>query len=294
MKQMLPEIRTLSLQRERERERGNVVSVVYSTYDYDKFKVLKGNRTVESGRRSKIRKSILEVGWIMNPIIVNENYEIIEGAGRFTILRELGKPIEYIIVSGLGLKECIALNQSSTTWTSYDYIKSFAEKGNDNYKKLLNLESVYYPKNPKKRVCSINTIGVICFGMVGNGGNGGATQRIKMGEFELSTEREYEVIDLLNFLAEEDVCKYIKMANCTTALLQTCITWSLEHTDATKDGFMIMLRNCYTGFKPYTKVDDVLGLIQTFYNENKSGSQRVDFLNCYEEYRKRNNSNRRK
>jgi ParB-like chromosome segregation protein Spo0J len=70
---------------------------IYKTKEYNKFKILKGNRTIPRNRVEKIKQSIEEVGCIINPIIVNENYEIIDGQGRFTALQESDKDIYYII-----------------------------------------------------------------------------------------------------------------------------------------------------------------------------------------------------
>ena len=106
---------------------------IYVTEDYSLFKRLQGNRDVDIKRIQKIKKSINEVGYITSPILVNENYEIIDGQGRFEALKDLGMPIEYIVQPGIGIKECVSMNVYQTNWTQYDYIKTFAEKGYTSY-----------------------------------------------------------------------------------------------------------------------------------------------------------------
>lgn len=106
---------------------------IYVTEDYSLFKRLQGNRDVDIKRIQKIKKSINEVGYITSPILVNENYEIIDGQGRFEALKDLGMPIEYIVQAGIGIKECVSMNVYQTNWTQYDYIKTFAEKGYTSY-----------------------------------------------------------------------------------------------------------------------------------------------------------------
>ena len=53
-----------------------VVGQIYQTDDYDIFKKLDGNR--DAGNVTAILNSIDEVGYVLSPILVNEDYEVIE------------------------------------------------------------------------------------------------------------------------------------------------------------------------------------------------------------------------
>lgn len=79
------------------------INTVYLTTNYDQFRVLDGNRAVTATRVNKIKKSIQTVGYIPNPIIINENYEVIDGQGRLQACRELQEPIAFIKVPGIGI-----------------------------------------------------------------------------------------------------------------------------------------------------------------------------------------------
>lgn len=116
---------------------------VYSTKDYSMFKRLKGNRDIPESRISKIVESIQTVGWVRNPIIVNEKMEVIDGQGRLTALQRLKMPVEYIIAEGAGNKECIYMNMNMVNWKLPDFIKSYAEQGDENYQRLLELMRKY-------------------------------------------------------------------------------------------------------------------------------------------------------
>lgn len=48
---------------------------VYTTNDYSIFKRLPGNRDIPESRISKIVESIQSIGWVHNPIIVNEKWK---------------------------------------------------------------------------------------------------------------------------------------------------------------------------------------------------------------------------
>jgi hypothetical protein len=89
------------------------VAQVMKTTNYGMFKWLPLNRTVTKQTTSPIADSIMYVstefkelgnnGYIPVPIIVNENYEIIDGQNRFTVLQSLGQPIYYLVIPGLNI-----------------------------------------------------------------------------------------------------------------------------------------------------------------------------------------------
>ena len=124
-------------------ERNETAYNVYVTKDYSVFRRLEGNRDIPESRISKIVESIQTIGWVHNPIIVNEKMEVIDGQGRLTALQRLKMPVEYIIAEGAGNKECIYMNMNMVNWKLSDFIKSYAEQGNENYKRLLNLMETY-------------------------------------------------------------------------------------------------------------------------------------------------------
>ena len=110
-----------------------VVCEVYRSFDYEKFVDLRGNRDDAEKRAKKIVESINDVGFIINPIIVNKKYEIVDGQARTIALKSLGLPIYYIVDDDIGFKECIAMNSNQTNWKLMDYISGYSEVGNDDY-----------------------------------------------------------------------------------------------------------------------------------------------------------------
>lgn len=112
---------------------------VYETNDYEKFKTLTGNRTTDVRRIRKIEDSIKNVGYIHNPIIVNEKFEVIDGQGRLEALKKLHMSVPYVVQEGIGVKECISMNINQTNWKHIDYIKSYVDIGNQSYIYLYDL-----------------------------------------------------------------------------------------------------------------------------------------------------------
>lgn len=113
-----------------------VVTPVYETNDYSVFKELEHNRDVKLSRVKKLVASFSEKE-ILNPIVVNENMEIVDGQGRYEALKTLGRPIKFIVSYGANIEDCRRMNAYNTNWGMMDFVKSFARSGNLNYANLL-------------------------------------------------------------------------------------------------------------------------------------------------------------
>ena len=112
---------------------------IYVTNDYSIFRRLKGNRAVDAQRVKNVIKSIKQIGYITNPLTVNEKMEVIDGQARLEALESLGLPVEFVIHEGAGVSDCISMNLHQTNWKVEDYIYSYAEQGNQDYIKLYHL-----------------------------------------------------------------------------------------------------------------------------------------------------------
>ena len=113
------------------------IGKIYITDDYDKFKKLTGNRDVKGTK--KIVASIKSVGYVLSPILVNENFEVVDGQNRLEALKQLELPVPYIIQNGIGIEECRHLNIGQSNWNTTQFIRSYAESGNESYIRLLDL-----------------------------------------------------------------------------------------------------------------------------------------------------------
>jgi hypothetical protein len=105
---------------------------VHTTTDYFLFKTLDGNRSLNKIHLKRLIDSIRKQ-YVFTVIVVNENYEIIDGQHRFEAVRELQLPLNYIICEGYGLKEVHLLNANSKTWTHEDYMIGYADLGMKDY-----------------------------------------------------------------------------------------------------------------------------------------------------------------
>ena len=103
------------------------------TTEYDIFKEMKGNRARSEKHVQNLMDAMREND-LFTPILVNQNFEVIDGQHRLEARRRLGIPVPYYWTEGLGLPEVQRLNSTQKGWTNDDYLQSYIDLGNENYK----------------------------------------------------------------------------------------------------------------------------------------------------------------
>lgn len=180
-----------------------VKNIVYKTKNHDIFKLSKFNRNII------LKDSMLtecERGFI-SPIIVNEDMVVIDGQHRLEASKILDKPVEFVIVKGLGEKDIISMNTVQRPWTLVNYIESFANNGLEEYVKLLNLV--------KEKHLSSSATATIAGGYVEK--SRALHERVKNGEFEFHNYKE--TVEFLRF--------YERYREQTGALKRTSLAYAL-------------------------------------------------------------------
>lgn len=164
------------------KSKDEVVGQIYSTMDYDKFNFERTNRDI--GSLKKLREVANTVGFL-TPILVNQQFVIIDGQHRFSVSRDLKIPIKYIIVENAGTDEIISLNTTNVQWALLDFIQLYAKEGNEDYQNLLDLY--------KHRIMPISTMVTTAMNIKASSGT--TTRRAKEGKFKFHNYLEY-----LNFI----------------------------------------------------------------------------------------------
>lgn len=107
-------------------------TVVQTTKDYNQFKVLEDNRDLNQLHLERLKGSMQEV-YLFNPIIVNENLEVIDGQHRLEACRQLNLPVRFITVPGYGIREVQVMNANKLNWKPADYLQSYVKNGYTDY-----------------------------------------------------------------------------------------------------------------------------------------------------------------
>lgn len=117
--------------------------IIVSTTDYNKFKIVQGNRSIKKANVSRLMKSFEKTkGMSMSkPIIVDKDFNVIDGQHRLTACMKMGIPVHYVIMNED--RESIPVyNSCQEKWGMEDYARYYAGEGNENYKRLLQIKEI--------------------------------------------------------------------------------------------------------------------------------------------------------
>ncbi len=119
--------------------RKNQQDRVRKTRDYDRFGFMGPNRDVNRGHIEKLKEAIEMSPKLteVQPILVNEQMQIIDGQHRFMALEELKRPINYVVVPGLTINDARQMNVLHKGWRTDDYARSYALSGDKSYQNYL-------------------------------------------------------------------------------------------------------------------------------------------------------------
>lgn len=225
--------------------------VIYTTDNYYQFKRLLNNRDVKKGGVKNIIDSINTIGYITNPIIVNEKHEVIDGQHRLEALKALGMKVDYIVAEGAGIEQCRLMNRKQGNWTTMDYLKSYARGGNENYVRLYDLLA----RHPKQKLA------VIIFAIKGAMHN---QLLIVDGNF-ICEKKEYEDADRkLTFLDEVIDC--IKKVDGRSDYLASAVLYAYENETVDPYRLTDTIVNKWNKIRPSVSLTDALDNLSEAYN----------------------------
>lgn len=132
---------------------------VYQTQDYDLFTFLKGNRIPNPQHIERLRFSLQINGMIPNPLLINKEFEIIDGQHRYEAAKKAGTKLYFIIVD-YKLPQVHAINQDQSNYKIMDYMHGFAETGVESYvilKRFYEKHKVFNPANCVAMLSSVSS-----------------------------------------------------------------------------------------------------------------------------------------
>ena len=164
-------------------QKNTTVNTVQVTSDYTKFKTKQGNRELNYLHLKRLTSSVKEMDLLhANPILVNENFEIIDGQHRFNVCQELKKPIYFLMVKGLGLNEIQILNANSKNWKMEDYVDGYCSMGMQEYCEF-------------KKYVEITDLGIsLLLALLCGSDNSDNTSDLKNGKLKLTHKNRASVI----------------------------------------------------------------------------------------------------
>ncbi len=165
--------------------------VIYSTEDYKRFKFIDGNRFISEKKVERIIKLIENGLDILKyaPIIVDNDFNIIDGQHRYHVSLKLQRSIHYIIAPEKKIIEIAKINTATDKWKLTDFLDSYVTTMNPDYMEIEQFMEKY--DLPLGCVITLLACGV------GRDG-GGTLEKFKNGYFKVKKRDEaYHIISLL-------------------------------------------------------------------------------------------------
>lgn len=254
--------------------------IVFITKNYGQFSKLKGNRPTAASRVNKIIRSIQDVGYITNPIIVNEKMEVIDGQGRLEAMKRLNLPVEYIVEKGAGINECVAMNINQTNWTTLDYVRSYAEQGIKDYKQLEQFYEAYRP------FVIMDALITICGKRKACGNN--ASTLVKDGTFKFA-ESQSEAVRIADYLSSFKDFKIMKPNGKRTPVTSiraffNCLIFCARDPHIDENRLRDNLFKYVLELPPFSDTPTCLQAFEFIYNKRLSDKSKLFFNGIYKQY----------
>jgi hypothetical protein len=236
---------------------AKISSTVHFTRDYFKFRELEGNRTLNHLHLKRLKAS-MEVNYLFSPIIVNEDYEVIDGQHRLHCAQELGLPVYYIICEGYGLREVQVLNASSKNWNADDYMHGYCDLGYKDYETYKEFRQKY---GFGHRETQALLEGAAVKGM----------QDFYLGKFKVKDKKK--AIEMAEKLIQiEPFFEGFKTRSFVFAMLHM-----FKQKDFDFDDFMQKLKLQPTAIKKCATIDQYKDVIEEIYNYRRRGKVNLRF-----------------
>lgn len=189
------------------------VAEVFETKKYDLFKIMEGNRDLRKIEELEKRMINTQGYPFYTPIIINEEYEIVDGQHRYFLCKRNNLPIQFIFIKNVGIEGVININITNNKWVLSDYFKSYADRGNGYYKMIYNLKT--------KDTIGLSEIGILS--LTTTDGKIYSEKVIKEGKLV------FNIVDAWNnwynnYEKYVDVVNVLKSQNKTGYIQKYCIT----------------------------------------------------------------------
>ncbi len=107
------------------------------TKNYKMFSLLEYNRDiVENHVKDLMVKIKFSNDLHLNPIIVTDDFRVVDGQHRLEAAKRLGEEIYYVVDENFDVSKLTMLNNTRRNWSLADHLKKFRELGNEDYLKL--------------------------------------------------------------------------------------------------------------------------------------------------------------
>lgn len=259
---------------------AKIIGKVYETTDYDMFSFVIGNRPVKTKgiKWNALFESIKEHGQL-EPALVNEKFEVINGQHRLMCCKELGIPFKYTFGQYTASGEIIGEANRSNKWGLREYVNFYSSQTDAraiNYKYFEALRAEF-------------KIGDSSLTAILNGGSDSTVRdAIETGKLNITTETYNAVRGCLSELYTLGFDKWLKDNRRSARTYWSAITYAWRHPEVDmKRLIKVMWENEYK-VPSTSRKTELLRALSEIYNRRLAKVNRIYMEQDYErgKYRK--------
>ena len=234
---------------------------ILKTSNYSLFNKVDGNRLVSESHVKKLKASISTID-LKIPIVVNDKMQVVDGQHRLQARKELGLPVFYIVINGLGLRETQRVNSAAKNWNDKDFLDSFVQQNYAHYKTYKKFRETYQFGHQE-------TV-LLLSGSYYGGKN--SAQEFKDGDFSVSN------LELATDYAEKiyQIQPYYKGFKRRSFIFSMIKVF--KHDQYNHDEFIAKLSYQSSKLVDCTSVDQYLRLIDDIYNFKRKPEDKIRFF----------------
>jgi hypothetical protein len=226
------------------------------TKNYKLFKFLDNNRDPNQKIFSKLLKSIAENG-IQIPVVVNKDFQIIDGQHRFWALKKLGYKIPYIISKTWKEdKHTIEINNTGSKWSAMDFANYAAESGNTDVAEAIKI-AIRWEKETAKRLRPTTALEIL----MESRSHAGLLSKLKKLTYKIDRDRGMQVYDSLNEMSKHKM----KASPFSSKIARAIKVLNFDYNDLDEEIIQLMCNENY--IQNFNKENDQLEYLRDIYDE---------------------------
>ena len=231
---------------------------VEKTKEYSVFSFLNGNRGIKKPHFNKLKKAIQENNYLhLHPIIVNKNYQVIDGQHRLECAKALDLDIYFIQCEEVPDDHIITCNTNQRTWECDNFIDFFAVQ--EKKPEYIQLREIMKLTRLKPKALLTLILGIVSPNIL---------EFLKTGKFKFSSNDDYKVcIDLYLKFSSYVTDKRIKPASMFSNFNFTkAFRWLQKTNGFQEDVFFKKLDLRWFDLKPQRTSQEWYELLISIYN----------------------------
>lgn len=231
---------------------------INKTKDYSIFKYLTGNRPLNKSHLKKLKLSIEKNNCLnLHPIVVNDNFEIIDGQHRLECAKQLGVEIFFIKSDNVSDDHLIECNVNQKSFECENYIDYFAIK--DKKPEYIQLKNMLQASGLKPKALLTLILGTVSSNLL---------EFLKTGKFKFpAVEDPKKVMDFYyDFIAYAKDKRLKPLSMFTNHNFTRALRWLFKTTGFESSIFFKKLDMRWFDLKPQRSAEDWYSLLISIYN----------------------------